>query len=71
LKESYYLANPHTVRIVTEGAARRKVVASVERAARITSASLTQPVRTHRRGEIHRPHHIGEQYRHLLVLAPW
>jgi hypothetical protein len=30
---------------------------------------LAQPLRTHRRGDVHRAHHIGEQHRHLLVLG--
>ncbi len=29
---------------------------------------LAQPLRTHRRRDVHRMHHIGEQHRHLLVL---
>ena len=30
---------------------------------------LAQPLRTHRRRDVHRMHHIGEQHRHLLVLS--
>ena len=30
---------------------------------------LAPPLRTHRRGDIHRMHHIGEQHRHLLVFG--
>ena len=30
---------------------------------------LAQPLRTHRRGDVHRMHHIGEQHRHLLELG--
>ena len=29
---------------------------------------LAQPLRTHRRRDVHRMHHVGEQHRHLLVL---
>ena len=31
---------------------------------------LAQPLRTHRRGDVHRVHHVGEQNRDLLVLRP-
>jgi hypothetical protein len=30
---------------------------------------LAQPLRTHRRGDVHRVDHVGEQHRHLLVLG--
>ena len=30
---------------------------------------LAQPLRTHRRGDVHGMHHVGEQHRHLLVLG--
>ncbi len=30
---------------------------------------LAQPLGTHRRGDVHRMHHVGEQNSHLLVLA--
>ena len=29
---------------------------------------FAQPLRTHRRGDVHGMHHVGEQHRHLLVL---
>ena len=29
---------------------------------------LAQPLRTDRRRDVHRMHHVGEQHRHLLVL---
>ncbi len=32
---------------------------------------LAQPLRTHRAGDLHRTHHIGEQHRHLLELRDW
>ena len=33
------------------------------------SHDLPQPFRAHRRGDVHRTHHIGEQHGHLFELS--